>query len=62
MKKDVLNIDMFNQVEIDNWCNVFNCSESTLRNCVRYVGCSIISLESFYSKNINWIEERMDIN
>lgn len=65
MKKELnksLNIDLEDQLEVDKWCSIFKCSESTLRFCVSYVGRSITSVESFYSMNLNWIEKRSEMS
>lgn len=65
MKKELnksLNIDLNDQLEIDKWCAIFKCSERTLRYCVSYVGQSITSVESFYSMNLNWIENRSEMS
>jgi hypothetical protein len=53
-----LNLDLNDRNEIEKWCNIFECSEDTLRYCTQYVGRSIISIESFLSMNKNWISAR----
>lgn len=48
-------LNLLDQKEIDKWCSFFKCDENTLRYCVRNVGKSIVSIESFLSMNKDWI-------
>lgn len=61
MEKEIntsLHLDLNDRNEIEKWCSVLQCSEETLRYCARYVGRSIVSIESFLSMNRNWISVR----
>ncbi len=43
--------------EVYNWCQFLNCSVETLFICVYYSGNSIVSIQSFLSKNREWLEK-----
>lgn len=61
MEKEIitsLHLDLNDRNEIEKWCSALQCSEETLRYCARYVGKSIVSIESFLSMNRNWISVR----
>ena len=51
----VLNTSDYN--EVYNWCQFLNCSEETLFVCMYYSGNSIVSIQSFLSKNKEWLEK-----
>jgi len=56
-----MKIDLSNKCEIEKWCELFDCSEETLRYCVTYAGKSIVSIESFLTMNRDWIERRNEL-
>ena len=56
MNSVVLNLT--DKKEIEKWCQVLNCDESTLRFCIQYVGPSIVCVEAFLSMNRDWIMKR----
>lgn len=63
MEKETINslrLDLNDRIELEKWCSLFQCSEETLRYCVRYVGNSIVSVETFLSMNRNWLNVRYE--
>lgn len=57
-KKELLLLDLNNNVEIEKMCALLNCTEAVLRLCVVYSGNSIVSIESFLSKNKEWLDKQ----
>ena len=54
---DVLMLDTSDCNEVNNWCQFLNCSEETLFICMYYSGNSIVSIQSFLSKNKEWLDK-----
>jgi hypothetical protein len=50
-------LDISDHTEVYNWCEMLNCTEETLFICMYYSGNSIVSIQSFLSKNKEWLEK-----
>ena len=57
IKQNLLLVNLMSADEVDECCKMLSCSEETLRKCISYTGCDIVSIESFLNKNREWIEQ-----
>jgi|GEM_PF-5952365 len=53
----VVLLDASDRNEVHDWCQFLNCTEETLFVCMYYSGNSIVSIQSFLSKNKEWLEK-----
>jgi hypothetical protein len=54
---ELLLLDASNRIEVITWCELFDCTEDTLFICMYYSGNSIVCIQSFLSKNKEWLEK-----
>lgn len=50
-------LDTSDSTAVHNWCEMLNCTEETLFICMYYSGNSIVSIQSFLSKNKELLEK-----